>query len=427
MLEDLPDVPPVVLMLLVAFAESSSWEDNRKRIKSMLKDLRDQSVAYEAQCLENKPTKANPLQFDVHLHGGLDLFDGRGACSDLACRLQVADRVCRSMGLIADRIWLTDLITEKFVNFGRATNAKLDEIVADSFVLSRLAPLILEGIIRFRSPWNPVCKSCLERFDETVLSLSSDIAREFKKEARFRSRKNGNYVLDTGGFFEPSVIYSNIEPINPLPTLRGATETIIYNQIRSAMWVSRHASLLGGSIFSNSRVGLTGLLKQDGRFSDSKRLMLLDSERSIMIPWVSELDPEQVLQLRQEAANALPLFREMMAKTLTVDDDMDGGTQKSRAFISDLREQAEVVRSELSTVRKNSGRFWKTTYGLLGLGLSAYGVASDHVIPGVGGLLPLIQLLINHKIGHEKDVDELTYRPGYVLVKAQDLLIHAQA
>jgi hypothetical protein len=90
-----------------------------------------------------------------------------------------------------------------------------------------------------------------------------------------------------------------------------------------------------------------------------------------------------------------------------------------------LREQAEIVKSELTIARKNSGRYWKTTYGLLGLGLSAYGVASDQIIPGVGGLLPLIQLLINHKAGHGKDVDKLTSRPGYVLVKAQDILAHA--
>lgn len=425
MREDLPDVPPAVLLLLGAFAESSSWEDNRRRIKSMLADLRDQSIAYEAYSVQKKPEKASPIQFDVHLHGGLDLFDGRGTCSDLDCRIQVADRICRSMGLIADRIWITDLITEKFVNFGRATNAKLDEIVADTFILARLAPLIFDGIIRFRSPWNFVCPSCLENFDEKVLSLSTDIAREFKKEARFRSRKDGNYVLDTGSFFEPSVIYSNIQPESRLPTLRDATESIIYDQVRSAMWVSRHASLLGGSIFSNSRVGLTGLLKQEGRFSDPKRLMLLDSERSVMIPWVSELEPQQVLQLRQEASGALPLFREMMAKTLTVEDDLDGSSQKSRELITDLREQAEIVKSELTIARKNSARYWKTTYGLLGLGLSAYGIASDQVIPGVGGLLPLIQLLINHKAGHEKDVDKLTSRPGYVLVKAQDILAHA--
>ena len=62
---------------------------------------------------------------------------------------------------------------------------------------------------------------------------------------------------------------------------------------------------------------------------------------------------------------------------------------------------------------------------MLGLALSAYGVATDQVVPGVAGLLPVLQLLISHKTGHEADVAKLTTRPGYVLVKAQDLLEHA--
>jgi hypothetical protein len=79
----------------------------------------------------------------------------------------------------------------------------------------------------------------------------------------------------------------------------------------------------------------------------------------------------------------------------------------------------------LEAIRKNSARYWKATYGILGLGLSAYGVAADQVLPGVGGLLPIIHLLIDHKTGHESEVSKLTTSPGFVLVKAQDILAHS--
>jgi len=46
-------------------------------------------------------------------------------------------------------------------------------------------------------------------------------------------------------------------------------------------------------------------------------------------------------------------------------------------------------------------------------------------MPGVGGLLPILQLLINHKTGHESEVSEISRRPGFVLVKAQDILAHS--
>ncbi|MGZ3325191.1 MAG: hypothetical protein ACXU9C_29990, partial [Xanthobacteraceae bacterium] len=97
----------------------------------------------------------------------------------------------------------------------------------------------------------------------------------------------------------------------------------------------------------------------------------------------------------------------------------------ARELVMELREQSHEVRAELQAAQKNSAKYWKTTYALLGLGLSAYGVATDQVVAGVGGLLPLINLLISHKSGHEKDISKLTTKPGYVLVKAQDILAHA--
>lgn len=424
MIDELPDVPPAVLLLLSALAESEDWVDTRKRIKSILKDLRDQSITYLSGDDGQAPKKTNPFNFEVHLHGGLDLFNPYGSCSDLRCRATAADKITRSMGLIADRIWLTDLLSEKFVDFGRATNEKLDKIVADTWVLAHLAPLIFAGIVRFRSPWRPVCNDCISHFEENVEAIAREITSKFAREAKFLYRKNGHYSLDTGKFFEPPMLFRSIEPEARLPKLRDATEAIAYRQIRTALWISRDASMYGGSIFSNSRIGLAGLLHQEGRFSDKKGLMLLDRERSIEIPWVSELNAAQILELRQEASNALPLFREKIAKALSADEESSVSTNTSTAFIQELREQAEEVRSELKITQKSSARFWKTTFGLLGLGLSAYGVATDQVVAGVGGLLPLINLLISHAAGHEKEVERLTHRPGYVLVKAQDILAH---
>ena len=44
---------------------------------------------------------------------------------------------------------------------------------------------------------------------------------------------------------------------------------------------------------------------------------------------------------------------------------------------------------------------------------------------GIGGLLPIIQLMIDHKKDHGSDVSRLISQPGYVLVRAQDILSHA--
>ena len=425
MIEDLPDVPPAVLLLVAEAAQSKDWTSARKRIKAILKDLRDQSEAYQASGLARQTANSKPLEFDIHLHGGLNLFDRRGACMDLHCRLHTADKLARSMGLIADRIWITDYLTEKFIDFGRATNEKLDAIVADVMVLVRLWPLIAAGILRFRSPWVMSCEGCLSHFENSIRLASREVATKFANEIKITTSPDGGYTAETGNCFEPPLWLHSLEGATKHPTSQHLAEEIIYEQVRSALWVGREAAMFGGSIFSNSRVGLAGLLQQEGRFGSKKQLTLLDDERAIQVPWVSELDAAQIIELRQEASLALPLFREKMAKALSINESSEPNATTSAEFVQELREQAAEVRSELEATKKNSARFWKTSYGLLGLGLSAYGVATDQILPGVGGLLPLINLLINHTTGHEKEITKLTYRPSYVLVKAQDILGHA--
>ena len=126
MIEDLPDVPPALLLLLRETAVCTSWSDARRRIRGMLTDLRDQSEAYEFESVKRLSDTRDPTRFEVHLHGGLDLLSRRAGCVDLRCRLQMAERIARSVGLIADRVWMTDYLSGRFVNFGRATNEKLD-------------------------------------------------------------------------------------------------------------------------------------------------------------------------------------------------------------------------------------------------------------------------------------------------------------
>jgi hypothetical protein len=116
-----------------------------------------------------------------------------------------------------------------------------------------------------------------------------------------------------------------------------------------------------------------------------------------------------------------------MRSAVTVVDSALSTATNGPTVIAELREQAAEVRSELDAKRKSAGRFWKTTYGILGLGLSAYGVATDQVVAQISGLLNLIGLQMTHKAGHESEVATLKRRPGYVLVKAQEILAHADA
>ncbi len=425
MIEGLPNVPPALLMLVKEMAVCQSRQEARQRIKGMLRELRDQSEIFDVENISRTNDSRSSSRFEVHLHGAMDLLSGKG-CAEFVCRSSTADRIARSVGLIADRVWLTDLLSDRFLDFGRPTNAKLDEVIADVGVLLRLAPLIIAGIVRFRSPSVATCSSCAAHFDSSIEAVAKEVTGVFSTEFRMEKRSSGGFFAHTGRCIEPPMVLAGCSTkLKRIPSVRSFARQWISHELRSALWIAREASLTGGVVLSNSRVGLAGLLQHDGRLSDMRNLLLFDKEREFSIPWVSELNAEQVIQLRHEASSALPAFREKMARAFSFSNAEDLSSTISGNVISDLREQAAEVRAELEAKRKKSAKYWKVTYGLLALGASAYCVAADQQLAGIGGLLSVIHFLINHKTGYESEISKLTSRPGFVLIKAHDILSHA--
>lgn len=427
-LAELDHLPPAVpLLIFEVFLKSKDWPGARKRLKELLPELRRQSEAYEASVESYERVRAAPGSLAVYLDGGLDLFDQNSGCQAISCRIEAAKRLTRSIGLIADTIWLTDLLTEKFCRFGRVTNRKLDEILSHTLVLLELYPLMAAGIIKFRSPWIASCSACLDRFNEEVDEIAETLLVEYSEEFSLGTHPAGGLSFATGSLFDPP-LYLHIQESrsggSTPPSLDELAHRAVRSVVHSALWTGREAVLGSGAIFSNSGVGLAGLAYKEGTVRDRAELRLLDERRSVNVPWVSDLDASQIVQLRQEAASALPMFREMFAKQLSMPVDADRPL-KSGSFIDDLRQQSVEVRNELTNIQRHAARFWKSTYLLLGFGVSAYGVATSQVVPAVGGLLPIIQLIMSHKSGTEKDAEKITFRPGYVLVKAQDILAHS--
>ena len=423
MYAELPDVPPVVpLLIFEVYAKSGDYDESRKRLKALLPELKAQSEVYRIESV-GRYGSAKATGMDVYLDGGLNLFTGNGACQAWTCRQQQANRIARSIGLIADTIWVTDYFTDRFCNFGRVTNRKLDAVMSDMLVLAELLPLIVAGIVKFRTPWVPSCAGCMQYFEDQVDAITEGLTHDYASEFSFETQADGVYSFHTGTAYEPPLklmlVPRTKEGVKPLAKNEHIHD-FVYNAVRSALWTGRDAALGRGAVFSNSKIGLAGLALQEGTVRNRSELQLLDDSRSIIMPWVSDLSPAQIVQLRGEAAKALPMLRALLARHLS-----EGGEGSStKNMINDLRAQAVEVRNELENTQKYSMKYWKTAYVTLGFGLSAYGVATEQVLPAVGGLLPLLTLLMTHKAGTEKDIDKLERKPGYVLVKAQDLLAH---
>lgn len=424
MIEDLPHVPPALILLNEALKDCRSQREGRKIIRGMLSELRDQSESFEYESSLRSSDSHTSGRFEVHLHGALDLLSGAG-CQQHKCRAAAANRIARSVGLIADRVWMTDLLTEKFVRFGRVTNEKIDRIIHDVSILQRLLPLIQAGVVRFRSPWVATCSSCAQHFQEEIANSALQVAKVFARDFKIQRDRGEPYVIDTGKSFEPPILLAGRDEESIPPNLRKFSTEFINEQLRSAFWIAREASLTGGSVFSNSRIGLAGLLSSEGRLISRKGFLLLEREREFTLPWVSDLSAQQILELRYEAADALPQLREKMARSMALTSDSSALKQEPSELIAELREQASEVRAELQAKQRSAAKYWKVTFNLLAFGCSAYGIAADRIDLSIGGLLSMIQLLINHKAGHEKDLSTLESKPGFVLLKAKDILAHA--
>lgn len=415
--------PPALLRVLDEFGAGGEWAEIRRRVRSQIPELREQSIAFDIENVA-RSDKVLSSVFDIHLHGALDLLSGQG-CIAIECRIAAAERLARSLGLIADRLWLTDHLSTAVITMGRATNDAIDRLMWDAVAIAPLLPFIKAGIVRFRSPWMPTCSSCQADFENEVAKTAKQVLRAFRREFKIERRDNGGFYAHTGKSFEPPLVFHSYESnLETMPSPTAYAEHAIATEVRRVLWAAREASMTGGSVFTNSRIGLAGLLEREGRLPAQRGMLLFDKERELSIPWVSDLKPQQILQLREEASLALPAFRERLARSMC-DTSSEKPGKSPLDLIAELREQAAEVRAELTAKRAHSARYWKTTYGVLGLALSAYGVATDQLLPGIAGLLPVIQLLIGHKTGLEADVAKLTTRPGYVLVKAQDILAHA--
>lgn len=427
MLEDVTGVPPAISLLVSEVLGScEDWDTAKRRVRDLLPELKLRSSIYSLKLSEQRSVGARPGELAVYLDAGLDLFSG-ASCADVNCRIEAATRLCRSVGLIADTIWLTDFISDKFCNLGRLTDAKLESILADTLVLSRMLPLIQAGIIKFRSPRVATCSSCHESFLAQVDEIADELMAHYRGEFSYIDAPRGRLAVSTGNLFDPPLIFRppNAGRGRDEAALHAEATDVIRMAVGSALWNGRDAVRGRGAVFSNSKIGLAGLAHREGSIRNRAELQLLDDSQTLNVPWVSELSPQQIVELRNEADLALPSFRQMLSKTLAFGPDKEIGGGGS-PVVDDLRDQCIEVRNELANINKSSSRYWKDGYVLLGFALSAYGVAAHQPAAALGGLLSLIKLIIDHKSGTERDQDKAMRRPGYVLVKAQDILSHAQ-
>ncbi|WP_447898448.1 hypothetical protein [Stenotrophomonas sepilia] len=418
MIDASPGIPPHIALLLNEKFEFSDHRSAARKLKGMLRELKDQAVVEDI--LSKKPNESDERNFNAILSGGLNLFAGEGACQALPCRVSYATQISRSIALMADTVTASDSIFEKIMRLrSRPRNDEIYPLLSDLIVLKTIYPLIEAGLFKLSPPFIGACSGCMKSFNEKIEEITDRAFLQLGKEIKVERSSNGT-SMDFASVYTPAIHIYIDEEFAKSNRDDEIIRSVLRSSIRSIFLDAKSASWLKGSVFSNSNAGITALLSEDGRVLDSWDLRAFSADRAANLPWVSGLTVRQTLELRNEAKSALPALREFMARRLSSPDNSQQATNWADT-VAELRDQAAQVRSELAIATSRSRSLQRNAIGILGLCVSAVCLATEGPGSAIGGLLGTLGLVHSDS----SPISEAKAKPGYVLVAAEDILHHA--
>lgn len=435
-MKTLDGAPPVIQLLYSELATSTSAEESHKAFAELLPELcvqaewSNENFDYFDSADEIKATDfvASPVS-------GMNPFSAFGKCSEPSCRISNARAFAQTIGLYSDHIILPDPFTGRFLDDYEWTEQDVHDLVTDVLVLKELTPLIREGIIHFQDPGIAYCSGCYEKLSITIDELATSVADEFFGEVEIA--KTGSRIsVSTGRLYEPPLTFALDIPFKS-PNQSRLNNKIykdlkarIASEIREVLFSITGTPYPTSAVFSNSRAALTALRELEGQRFSRPDLIAMEQAHSANLPWLRDLSVEQVVDLRQEASNALPLLREKLARNIGPTVGNAGwidSSEKAAEAIRELRFEAEEVAAELKAIDLGREKSFHNVTGILGLSVSVYGFGADLMTPAIalGTLLSTLGLIHAIPKKETQDVAKLSSKPGYVLVKAKELLAHA--
>jgi hypothetical protein len=422
-------IPPVIRILLAADLAGRGAAHLQRELKKLAPELVSQAEWTVANFGYSTSPESRHRALTAVVSGGLNPFAIRGACQSPACRAQSAERAARTIGLYADVVLVPDNVT-RILAYGWKGSASDYLWLANQWIVVRLlGPMIRAGVVRFWSGALPICLKCADEFFGLIEDSVAHLLGRRKIQVEIR---RGNLILDMTKLFGSSLVFSKALTRTEKKKLRDGTTPAqlvrpLYLEqaalsLKSALLDLRFAGDVGASLFTTDRQQLIALNAFDSKAPALNRIAAWEDPRSIQLPWLDDLSVAQVLALREEAANALPAFRASFVQEIV---RSSGKVRPIADAIDKLRAEAADVERELSAAAVGPEQAFRATYGLLGLGVTVYGLASGQPAAATAGLLSVLGLL--HQTGR-KDHQTLAIaksHPAYVLVKARELSEHA--
>lgn len=368
--------------------------------------------------------------FSVALSRSINPLDSRDKCAMLECRIAAAHHFARTIGLYADVVTLPDPFTLTLLLHKRFTPLFRYQFTNDVIVLHELAPLIRAGIVRFRSALYHFCEDCYQTAQERIKEATDELFPSLTSELTFTLTPK-LIVTHTGRLYnEPLSIETPISAkVRRRLAAGGSVEEVGRQLFRSELrdileqtLINMHeATALDSPLFSASRLDLFSLRALEKSAPRMSEIEAWEEKRSVELPWVKNLSVEQIVRLRNEAADALPRFRETMRRALCTPTP----DHEAPDAIGELREDAAELSAELKSLNVKAETRFRNLAGALGIVISVYGFASGFAPPTVAlSLLSLLGLLHSSASKDEREIAKHEAHPAYVLVKALEISQH---
>ena len=436
------NLPPVVQVLMDEdLSALSSYREASARLRAGLyRDLKRQAE----WTFHNYETTYESLvpgsdEFVVTASGAINPFASEGPCTAPGCRFSRVPAFLQTVGVWADRVYVPDVFSMELRDVGRLRRQWVERFVAHANVLRALVPLINAGVIRFANPSFAYCEDCKTRVPaHAAAQLVADFEREFSFELHDEwLMLQSETVLDGAivEFYMPEAAMSAAESLvrnqkrKRLPKEAQALRRALVGQYLRDQVGDVFLDLLAAQrarsvVVSGSRTDLLCLKAIEHELPELSSLEAWESAREVKVPWLSELSAAGVLALRDEAATALPRFRERFARGMAT-----GAASDPQTTVLELRAEAAEVEAELKALAPRARQRERASIALLSTGVALYGVAALGVPAASGAAQLLTTLGLIHGLARSDRTEEakLKTRPGYVLVKAKELLAHGGA
>ena len=393
------ELPPVVALLFRECADTvkSSAELAKKlRERGLLRELKLQAQYAQSNWpYVDLAAARSGGRFVVTPADSLNPMIKSVKCPSPACRTKLAREFVRSVGLYADEVILPDVVSGRLLT-DSSPRELAEDIYADVQVLTELKPLIDAGYLQFGSPSHHFCPGCNSALDEVgdvspIRALALDLASEVIVEALRRDEKGRPYVecrfpaFDEFGHaltrvrlsIKQAAVFKSLIPSGKTSKLPEQLVPFFREHVEYDLKILSQG--LTGEVLSAQKTGAvlagaSGLERMILRSLEqsSTRLRELSEwevTRTLQLPWIRELSASEIVQLKDEARDALPRLRALLARRLAT----QGTSPEAMKVVGlELSEEAAQVEAELAASKAASTRRIRIATGAAGLGFVLY-------------------------------------------------------